>query len=47
MFMGGRNDSKSMIVEVDMNLNGKPGPDGLCPIEIPRLNAGYKMGTSI
>lgn len=46
MLMGGRNDSKSMIMEVEVNLHVKSCPDKLCPTEIPRPSPGYKIGAS-
>lgn len=47
MFMEGRNNSKSIIMEVEVNLYGKLYPGRLCPIGIPRPNPGYKTGISI
>lgn len=47
MFMEGRNNSKSIIMEVEVNLYGKLYPGRLCPIGICRPNPGYKTGISI
>lgn len=44
---GGRNDGKSIIKEVEMNLYDAHSPGRLFSTGIPRSNPEYKRGTSI
>lgn len=45
MIMGGRNDGKSIIRGVEMNLYDAHSPGRLFPIGIPKPNPVYKRGT--